>query len=94
MPAKKAASVAKKVASDGNEAVVSSETAGAAATPQTPLLLKSVGLGKVRGVPHPPADTVTQSQETASKGRARVPGGKNRKKRKETYSIYIYKVHN
>ena len=54
MPAKKAASVAKKSATDVKEAAASSET--------------------------------------VSKGRGRAPGGKNKKKRKESYSIYIYKV--
>ena len=32
------------------------------------------------------------SSETVSKQRGRAPGGKNKKKRKESYSIYIYKV--
>ena len=32
------------------------------------------------------------SSETVSKQRGRAPGGKYKKKRKESYSIYIYKV--
>ena len=32
------------------------------------------------------------SSETVSKRRGRAPSGKNKKKRKESYSIYIYKV--
>ena len=34
----------------------------------------------------------TVSSETVSKRRGRAPGGKIKKKRKESYSIYIYKV--
>lgn len=71
-------------------------------TPPTPQLLKVVGLGKSSKGNFGKVPAATEvattvkdtpvSSVTESKRRGRAPGAKNKKKRKESYSIYIYKV--
>ena len=70
-------------------------------TPPTPQLLKIVGLTKsskgVFGRVPAAKEVATAVKETLASSateskRGRAPGAKSKKKRKESYSIYIYKV--